>query len=221
MSPQFAFGDTESSPTPASPVSATSPVPFTANSFSSSVGSLVIPSVHDPSPEQEEMMSGMSTPAYAFSIPPTRAASPHLAQSPSSPSHGTHTPSPLSRNQSSAQIQSPVPIHPRSPLAIPHSQSTLNANLPADSSTHLSPNTQSPAVPAPAPLSVPVPRLHRPPLPHTNKSFHCTSSSNMALRLLRAALSGEDRDIDRVAKAMTIDMDVSWLDDTAIVVVGL
>jgi pyruvate dehydrogenase phosphatase len=43
----------------------------------------------------------------------------------------------------------------------------------------------------------------------------------MALRLLRCALSGEERDNDRVAKAMTIDMDVSWLDDTAIVVVGL
>ncbi|TEB31399.1 protein serine/threonine phosphatase 2C [Coprinellus micaceus] len=223
-SSHFAFGDTESSPTPVSPVSATSPVPFTANSYSSSSGSLVIPTVSSPGPDHEETMSGMSTPAYAFSIPPTRAASPmsqlHLGQ-PHSPSSHPHAPistSPLSRTQSSGQIHS-------SPLLQSTPQPSSIPGVTSDSHMHLSPILQPHATlaptPAPAPLSVPVPRLHRPPLPHTNRSYHCTSSSNMALRLLRCALSGEERDNDRVAKAMTIDMDVSWLDDTAIVVVGL
>lgn len=192
----FAFGDTESSPVPVSPVSATSPVPFTANSFSSSAGSLAIPTLD----QEEESTSGMSTPAYAFSIPPTRAASPHLQQSP------TQQQGPLGASSPQRQhsfVHAPLPSHPH---LHPHAQA--HAAL-------LTPHPVSPQVQAK------VPRLQRPPLPHTNKSYHCISSSNMALRLLRCALGGTGRENDRVAKALTIDMDVSWLDDTAIVVLGL
>jgi len=39
---------------------------------------------------------------------------------------------------------------------------------------------------------------------------------NMALRLLREALGGEDR--DKVSSVLTLDMDVQWIDDTSIVV---
>ncbi|KAK7438405.1 hypothetical protein VKT23_018018 [Stygiomarasmius scandens] len=41
-------------------------------------------------------------------------------------------------------------------------------------------------------------------------------SHNMALRLLRRALGGQDQ--ASVSKCLTLDMDVAWLDDTAIVV---
>ncbi len=41
-------------------------------------------------------------------------------------------------------------------------------------------------------------------------------SGNMALRLLRRALGGEDR--FKVSKVLTLNMDVAWIDDTAIVV---
>jgi pyruvate dehydrogenase phosphatase len=41
-------------------------------------------------------------------------------------------------------------------------------------------------------------------------------SDNMALRLLRRALGGEDR--YSVSCVLTLDMDVAWIDDTAIVV---
>lgn len=39
---------------------------------------------------------------------------------------------------------------------------------------------------------------------------------NMALRLLRRALGGDDR--YSVSRVLTLDMDVAWIDDTAIVV---
>ena len=39
---------------------------------------------------------------------------------------------------------------------------------------------------------------------------------NMALRLLREALGGEDR--DKVSSVLTLDMDEAWIDDTSIVV---
>lgn len=39
---------------------------------------------------------------------------------------------------------------------------------------------------------------------------------NMALRLLRRALGGEDR--YSVSRVLTLDMDVAWIDDTSIVV---
>ncbi|ESK85253.1 mitochondrial type 2c protein phosphatase involved in regulation of pyruvate dehydrogenase activity [Moniliophthora roreri MCA 2997] len=42
------------------------------------------------------------------------------------------------------------------------------------------------------------------------------ASRNMALRLLRRALGGEDR--LSVSKVLTLDMDAAWIDDTAIVV---
>ncbi|KAG6854172.1 hypothetical protein C0991_009824 [Blastosporella zonata] len=41
-------------------------------------------------------------------------------------------------------------------------------------------------------------------------------SDNMALRLLRRALGGDDR--YRVSSVLTLDMDVAWIDDTTIVV---
>jgi pyruvate dehydrogenase phosphatase len=40
-------------------------------------------------------------------------------------------------------------------------------------------------------------------------------SDNMALRLLRRALGGDRYSVSRV---LTLDMDVAWIDDTAIVV---
>ncbi|KAJ7585675.1 phosphatase 2C-like domain-containing protein [Mycena floridula] len=43
-----------------------------------------------------------------------------------------------------------------------------------------------------------------------------TESSNMALRLLRRALGGEDR--FSVSRVLTLDMDGAWIDDTSIVV---
>ncbi|KAG7086404.1 hypothetical protein E1B28_002359 [Marasmius oreades] len=43
-----------------------------------------------------------------------------------------------------------------------------------------------------------------------------SESRNMALRLLRRALGGEDK--LRVSKVLTLDMDDAWIDDTAIVV---
>jgi len=39
---------------------------------------------------------------------------------------------------------------------------------------------------------------------------------NMALRLLRRAVGGEDR--FGVSRVLTLDMDVAWIDDTSIVV---
>lgn len=41
------------------------------------------------------------------------------------------------------------------------------------------------------------------------------TSDNMALRLLRRALGGDRYSVSRV---LTLDMDVAWIDDTAIVV---
>ena len=41
------------------------------------------------------------------------------------------------------------------------------------------------------------------------------TSHNMALRLLRRALGGDRYSVSRV---LTLDMDVAWIDDTAIVV---
>ena len=41
-------------------------------------------------------------------------------------------------------------------------------------------------------------------------------ASNLALRLLRQALGGDD-DFS-VSRALTLDMNIAWLDDTAIVV---
>lgn len=41
-------------------------------------------------------------------------------------------------------------------------------------------------------------------------------SRNMALRLLRRALGGEDR--RQVSRVLTLDMDMAWIDDTSIVV---
>ena len=40
--------------------------------------------------------------------------------------------------------------------------------------------------------------------------------NNMALKLLREALGGEDR--DKVSTVLTLDMDEAWIDDTSIVV---
>ena len=42
-----------------------------------------------------------------------------------------------------------------------------------------------------------------------------TASDNMALRLLRRSLGGDRYSVSRV---LTLDMDVAWIDDTAIVV---
>jgi pyruvate dehydrogenase phosphatase len=44
---------------------------------------------------------------------------------------------------------------------------------------------------------------------------HETTSDNMALRLLRRSLGGDRYSVSRV---LTLDMDVAWIDDTAIVV---
>lgn len=41
-------------------------------------------------------------------------------------------------------------------------------------------------------------------------------SWNMALRLLRESLGGEDR--AAVSRVLTLDMDIAWIDDTTIVV---
>jgi pyruvate dehydrogenase phosphatase len=44
-------------------------------------------------------------------------------------------------------------------------------------------------------------------------------ANNMALRLLRQALGGDD--YFSVSRALTLDMNIAWLDDTAIVVQNL
>ncbi|KAH6919164.1 phosphatase 2C-like domain-containing protein [Coprinopsis sp. MPI-PUGE-AT-0042] len=82
----------------------------------------------------------------------------------------------------------------------------------------LPPTAQPTVLPATLPVT---PKTTKPPLPRTNKSYHCTSTTNMAMRLLRRALGGEERSNDRVSKVLTVDMDVSWVDDTAIVVLSL
>jgi pyruvate dehydrogenase phosphatase len=45
------------------------------------------------------------------------------------------------------------------------------------------------------------------------------ASTNMALRLLREALGGDD--CFSVSRVLTLDMDVAWIDDTAIIVQDL
>jgi len=52
---------------------------------------------------------------------------------------------------------------------------------------------------------------------NTNQATDTGAKSwNMALSLLRKALGGEDR--FSVSRVLTLDMDVAWIDDTAIVV---
>lgn len=46
-----------------------------------------------------------------------------------------------------------------------------------------------------------------------------SKGDNMALRLLRIALGGEDR--LTVSKVLTLDMDEAWIDDTSIVVMTI
>ncbi|EAU81984.2 hypothetical protein CC1G_09170 [Coprinopsis cinerea okayama7 len=138
-----------------------------------------------------------------------------------------------SSNTKSTDKRPLSPVSPTSPVPFTSGSfsSSMNSlsipSVPEAASSAASTISQSPhSDPKPAVVQPSAPKSRpkldrRPPLPHTNRSYHCTSNTNMALRLLRRALGGEERNNDKVAKALTVDMDVSWLDDTAIVVVGL
>lgn len=52
--------------------------------------------------------------------------------------------------------------------------------------------------------------------PHLDVGINAAKTDNMALRLLRRALGGDDR--DSVSRVLTLDMEVAWIDDTSIVV---
>ena len=60
--------------------------------------------------------------------------------------------------------------------------------------------------------------LVRPPMTDTD-SVPWSTEDNMALRLLRRAIGGEDR--PGVSKVLTLDMDGAWIDDTSIVVMTI
>lgn len=125
------------------------------------------------------------------------------------------------RDRGPASPTSPVPFTGGSfssssmtSLSIP----SLDLPPPAVGSQTPTPSAQPTVLTTNIPIAT---KTARPPLPRTNKSYHCTSTTNMAMRLLRRALGGEERSNDRVSKVLTVDMDVSWVDDTAIVVLSL
>lgn len=61
--------------------------------------------------------------------------------------------------------------------------------------------------------------IAQPPSSLENNNTTNKTAGNMALQLLRRALGGDDR--SSVSMVLTLDMDVAWIDDTAIVVHAL
>jgi pyruvate dehydrogenase phosphatase len=127
----------------------------------------------------------------------------------------------IRRDRGPASPTSPVPFTGGSfSSSSMTSLSIPSIDLPPPAMGDQTPTPSAQSALSPAILAIPA-KVARPPLPRTNKSYHCTSSTNMAMRLLRRALGGEERSNDRVSKVLTVDMDVSWVDDTAIVVLSL